>query len=92
MSVWESIESLFEFTYKTAHTELIRSRRDWFHRMETPFMALWWIPEGHIPTPDEAQAKLEYLETHGVTPHAFTFKQRYSVEEWQAVLSAERLS
>lgn len=92
LSVWESVEALFDFTYKTAHTELIRQRRDWFHRMTTPFMALWWIPAGHIPTTDEAKAKLEHLETHGVTPHAFTFKQRCGVEEWLAALAAEGVS
>lgn len=92
MSVWESVDALFEFTYKSAHTELIRQRRDWFHKMSTPFMALWWIPEGHIPNTDEAKAKLEHLKIHGVMPHAFTFKQRYSVEEWQASLAAEGVS
>ncbi len=92
MSVWESLETLFKFTYKTVHTELLRGRRDWFNKMSTPFMALWWIPEGHVPTTDEAKAKLEYLETHGVTPHAFTFKERYTVEEWQEALAAEGVS
>ena len=54
-------------------------------------MALWWIPAGHMPTPHEARAKLEYLDQHGITPQAFTFKQRYTVEEWLAQNAAEKV-
>ena len=38
------------------------------------FLALWWIPAGHIPTVDEAKKRLALLEAHGPTPFAFTFK------------------
>jgi hypothetical protein len=41
-------------------------------------MVLWWIPAGHIPTVEEAKAKLDYLERCGPTPLAFTFKQRFT--------------
>jgi hypothetical protein len=47
-------------------------------------LALWWIPAGHIPTVDEAKAKLEYLQYHDPPPLDFTFKQRYTVEEMLA--------
>ncbi len=84
MSVWENIDALFRYVYTSAHTPYIRRRREWFEKMTVPMMALWWIPGGHIPTPTEAKARLEHLDQHGATPYAFTFKQRFTVEEWLA--------
>lgn len=77
MSVWESIDALFDYTYKSAHVEIFRQRRDWFKAMKDVYFALWWIPAGHTPTPQEARARLEHLREHGATPHAFTFKKRF---------------
>ncbi|MGI9502367.1 MAG: DUF3291 domain-containing protein, partial [Geminicoccaceae bacterium] len=30
LSVWKSVDALFEFVYKTAHSEVMRRRYDWF--------------------------------------------------------------
>jgi hypothetical protein len=84
MSVWESIEALHNYTYKSAHVELMRQRKAWFVPMDTPFLVLWWIPAGHIATPDEAKAKLQLLTEQGATPLAFTFSKRFTVEEMLA--------
>jgi hypothetical protein len=84
MSVWESIEALHQYVYSSAHVELLRNRADWFEKMDVPIMVLWWVPAGHIPTPEEAKEKLTLLEKHGPTPLAFTFKKRFTVEEMQA--------
>ena len=81
MSVWESIDALFDFTYQSNHVELFRQRRDWFSKMSKPFFAMWWIPAETVPTPEDAQAKLNHIAQHGITPLAFNFKQRYTVEE-----------
>lgn len=89
MSVWETVDALFSYVYTSAHTPYIRRRREWFEKLSIPMMALWWIPAGHMPTPAEAKAKLEYLEQHGATPEAFTFKQRFSVEAWLAQTTEE---
>lgn len=85
MSVWESVDTLFQYAYYSDHTEFFRRRREWFHKMTTPAVALWWIEAGHIPTVDEAKEKLALIEKHGPTPQAFTFKQRFTVEEMMAV-------
>ena len=81
MTVWDSIDALFAFTYKSEHVEFFRRRREWFEKMDIPYLAMWWVPAGHRPTPREARDKLEYLHQHGPTPLAFTFKQRFTVEE-----------
>jgi len=39
-----------------------------------PIYVLWWIPEGHVPTVEEAKQKLDHLRTHGPTLEAFDFR------------------
>lgn len=73
MSVWQDIESLNEYVYNSAHTDIMRKRRQWFEKMSEMYMALWWIPQGHFPEMDEALAKLERLRQYGPGPEAFTF-------------------
>lgn len=84
MSVWESIDALHHYTYKTAHVELIRDRKAWFSVMGEPHMVLWWVREGHIPTVEEAKMKRDLLIAEGPTPQAFTFAKRFSVDEMVA--------
>jgi hypothetical protein len=76
-TVWESIESLFEFTYHSDHVEVYRKRRNWFEHVEWAYLALWWIPAGHIPSVEEGEERLRHLDAHGPTPRAFTFKKRF---------------
>jgi hypothetical protein len=78
MSVWETIETLFEFAYRSDHVEYFRRRREWFTRYPTTHFALWWVRPGHVPTIDDAKDRLERLEANGPTPYAFTFKQRFA--------------
>jgi hypothetical protein len=77
MSVWESVDSLFDFAYRSGHTEYFRRRREWFDKFPTAHLALWWVSVGHVPTVDEARQRLEHLDANGPTPHAFTFKRRF---------------
>ena len=74
MSVWESVNALREYVYKSAHSGVLRDRKRWFERFDGPYMALWWIPAGHTPTPQEGKERLEYLRQHGDTAYAFSFK------------------
>jgi hypothetical protein len=73
-SVWESVEALRAYVYQSAHAEIMRQRRQWFEKMAEMYMALWWVPAGHIPTWHEAKARLDHLQQHGDTPQAFTFR------------------
>ena len=80
MSVWESIEALRAFTYTTAHTDVLRRRREWFERLEVAHLVLWWVPAGHVPTVGEALERLEALRRDGPTPAAFTFRVPFEPE------------
>jgi Domain of unknown function (DUF3291) len=77
MSVWESVEALWDFVYDGRHLEVMRRRREWFSRMAEAFMCLWWIPVGQIPTVADAEDRLTRLREEGPTPYAFTFKRRF---------------
>ena len=77
LSVWESIDQLAAFVYRSGHTDVMRRRREWFERIGM-HMALWWIPVGEVPTVAEAELRLAYLRDHGPTPYAFTFKARFA--------------
>jgi heme-degrading monooxygenase HmoA len=85
MSVWESIDALWDFVYASAHLAVMRRRREWFERFESTYLGLWWIPAGTIPTVDDAKLRLASLDEHGPTPYAFTFKKRFAPEAVAAV-------
>jgi hypothetical protein len=73
MSVWENVESLRHFVYKTMHAELLRQRHAWFEKFAGAYSALWWVPAGHFPGIDEAKKRIAHLDAHGPTQFAFTF-------------------
>jgi hypothetical protein len=77
LTVWESIDALSDFAYRTEHRDYLRRRREWFEKADGPVLALWWVPAGHIPTIDEAKARLDLLDRNGPTPDAFTFGMRF---------------
>jgi Domain of unknown function (DUF3291) len=74
LSVWSSLAALRAFVYATRHLEVMRHRRAWFSRMPDPYLALWWVPAGTIPTVAEAKDRLELLASQGPTAGAFTFR------------------
>ena len=76
-SVWESIESLHEYTFRSDHLEVYRRRRDWIEPPAEAYLVLWWVPAGHIPSVEEADERLDHLRAHGPSAYAFTFKQRF---------------
>jgi len=77
MTVWESVEALFDFVYKSAHRLVMARRREWFDRPVRAYQVLWWMPAGSVPTVEEGLARLTHLDVHGPTAHAFTFKQKF---------------
>src|SRR5215468_3075085 len=77
MSVWQSVEALFAFVYRSAHNKVMVRRREWFEKPTEAYQVLWWVPAGHAPTLAEALERLAHLCAHGPSAHAFSFKQRY---------------
>jgi hypothetical protein len=78
MSVWESVETLYEYAYRTAHLDVLRRRREFFHHDGLPeYAVLWWVPAGTVPTLAEARERLDLLAREGPTARAFTFRDRF---------------
>jgi len=77
MSVWESLEALQQFVYRSGHGAAFRDRRKWFEPLTSPAVALWWVPAGVLPSIAEGRERLELLAKFGPTQQAFTFKQPF---------------
>ncbi|MEX0785130.1 MAG: DUF3291 domain-containing protein [Dehalococcoidia bacterium] len=77
LTVWESIEALHEFTYRSDHGPVYAARHTWFEPMDGPTLVLWWVTAGHRPDVAEAKARLDLLQQHGPSPEAFTMKRRF---------------
>ncbi|MBM2620656.1 DUF3291 domain-containing protein [Actinoplanes sp. LDG1-06] len=77
LTVWQSVEALRNFTYRTGHLGPLRRRRDWFVPLDAPHLVLWWIPVGQRPDLTEAADRLDDLRRHGPTPEAFTLREPF---------------
>lgn len=77
MSVWESVEALKDFMFRTHHRDFMRRKSEWFYPLAEDTYVLWWVPDGYIPTVEEAKSRLLYLRQHADSPHAFTFRRPF---------------
>ncbi len=77
LSVWESMEALYSYVYRSHHAQMMKLRKEWFAEMEGPNYVLWWLPAGEIPSLEEAKSRIAYLAAHGPTAQAFTFKESF---------------
>ena len=77
MSVWESVDALEAFAYRSNHIEAVRKRAQWFERPSQAPLVLWWIEAGHQPSVPEAKSRFDRLWQRGPSADAFTFRDRY---------------
>lgn len=84
LSVWESVEALETYIYRSDHLSALQQRAEWFDRPKKSPFALWWVVSDHIPSVEEAKARLEMLWQHGPTADAFTFRHRFEPDEGAA--------
>ena len=78
LSVWRSIESLKSYVYRShGHAAVYRDRRRWFEAPTEASLAMWWIPEGTIPTVEEGLVRLAHIRSRGPSAFAFTFKATF---------------
>lgn len=73
LSVWETVESLHAYVYRTAHSGFLRQRGDWFAPLGAPHFVMWWVETGHKPDLSEALERLERLRNTGPGKDAFDF-------------------
>ncbi len=91
LSLWASLADLSTFVYKSRHRQVLQQRPQWFQRFNGPYVALWWVPSGHIPSVEEAKERLAYLSAQGETPYAFSFKKPFPAPEAVSDLPAHAI-
>jgi hypothetical protein len=83
MSVWRDAESLERFVWNTVHKRIYNKRQEWFSLMQSHHFAMWWVEVGHVPTLEEARARLDHLDSHGDTDFAFGWTHLPHIKLWQ---------
>ena len=81
ISVWQAIEDLENFVYKTFHTDFLRRRKEWFQTYGKVSTAMWWVPAGQFPSVEEAIAQLGYLQQNGASEKVFDFRKKFDVPQ-----------
>ena len=90
MSLWESVETLRDYVYRSDHLTVFRDRAKWFQKLDKPHYCLWWVPVGHIPAVAEGRERLEHYQQHGPTPFSFWFSKMYPADESAPALQPRR--
>ena len=80
MSVWDDLQSLHAFVYRTVHAKIMAKRKQWFEKLEEAYTVLWWVPADHLPDLNESNDRLSMLRDRGPSQAAFTFKKAYDPE------------
>ena len=70
LTVWENVEALERFVFKTVHSRFFDKRETWFAQPD-PTLVMRWVPEGHRPPLAEGVARLDHLKAHGPSDFAF---------------------
>jgi Domain of unknown function (DUF3291) len=84
LSVWEDVASLEQFVFQTVHKRFYTRRAEWFDVMEKMHFVMWPVAVGHQPSLAEAWQRLEYLNKHGSSDHAFGWKHVKSANLWRS--------
>jgi hypothetical protein len=77
LSVWSGITDLFRYTYRSGHGGFFSRRREWFEAPDKEPLVMWWVPDGHVPTVQEAVDRFERLWKEGASPAAFGFRTAF---------------
>ena len=80
LSVWQDVDSLRHYVYRSGHGAYFRRRSQWFEAPgDEANLVCWWLPAGTWPTVDEAVSRLESMRRTGPGPDGFTL-----AESWPA--------
>lgn len=72
LSVWRDLDSLERFVWKSVHRRFVDKKALWYDSAEqSTRLVMWWIPEGHVPTIDEAAERLALRSARGDSAEAF---------------------
>lgn len=82
LTVWESVEALERFVFKTAHNRFYLRRAAWFEPIDLP-LVLWWVAPGERPSLEEGVRRLDLLKANGPSEEAFLWENIAQASVWQ---------
>ena len=65
MSVWESLEALHHYVYRSDHAGPLRNRKEWFEPLEGPILVLVGS-RGSYPVDRRGKGSSRHLEVSGI--------------------------
>ena len=81
LSLWESADHLRRFVFGPVHRHFLERRDEWFEPSPRAQLVMWNLPEGELPTLQDAVRRLKHFEANGPSEIAFS---------WAALQSTER--
>ena len=84
MSVWQRVEDLEQFVWKTVHQRFYARKAEWFEALASHHLVMWFVEDGHIPSLAEAKARLDHLQRHGNSDVAFDWSHLDHVKLWRS--------
>jgi hypothetical protein len=83
LTVWKDAASLEAFVWGTLHRQFYERRQEWFEVMGAQHFVMWWVPEGHRPSQEEALDRLAHRARHGDSAHAFGWDWLQEAALWR---------
>ena len=83
LTVWEDVASLEKFVWGTIHKQFYDRRSEWFEVLGDMHFVMWWVPEGHRPTLDEALERLDHMRKNADSDHAFGWSYLEEAGLWR---------
>ena len=65
VSIWNSVDSLKDYTYNSLHGIYLKKRSEWFKEVEGPQLVIWNIKNDDQPTFKESFDRLAHLKING---------------------------
>jgi hypothetical protein len=84
LSVWVSPAHLEQFVWNTVHKRFYDKKVNWFEAPAQAHFVMWWVPEGHKPSTQEALERLEHLRNQGPSDHAFGWESLPNIKLWMS--------
>jgi hypothetical protein len=88
ISVWENVEALERFVWRTVHKRFYGRRHEWFDKFDGPYFVMWWVEPTHRPSIAEALERLDHLKRNGTSDHAFGWDGVASAVHWKTARCA----
>jgi hypothetical protein len=83
LSVWQSPAHLEAFAFNTVHRRIYERKAEWFAKLQSHHLVMWWIAEGSRPTLADAKERLDHINAHGSTDFAFDWPHLESATLWK---------